>query len=206
VSAGLHHRADKRRRDVVGATAPAATRRVLLGGLAAGAGSLLLAACGDDTSGRYGSDVATEIDSADRTDPIEFSGTTFDDDEFSTADVLGQVLVINVWYASCAPCRKEAPELKAIFEDYENQDVAFVGVNVRDAAGPAQAFEKNYEVPYPSLPDTDSEIMYSMHGQVSPNAVPSTLVLDVEGRVAARISGAIDSSILRAMLDKVLAE
>jgi thiol-disulfide isomerase/thioredoxin len=200
VSAGLHHRADKRRRDVVGATAPAATRRVLLGGLAAGAGSLLLAACGDDTSGRYGSDegngyvagsgVATEIDSADRTDPIEFSGTTFDDDEFSTADVLGQVLVINVWYASCAPCRKEAPELKAIFEDYENQDVAFVGVNVRDAAGPAQA----------------SEIMYSMHGQVSPNAVPSTLVLDVEGRVAARISGAIDSSILRAMLDKVLAE
>jgi thiol-disulfide isomerase/thioredoxin len=118
----------------------------------------------------------------------------------------GTCWVVNVWYASCAPCRKEAPELKKIAEDYADKDVEFVGVNVRDQAGPARAFQKNYELPYPSLPDLDAKIMYDLRGQVSPNAVPSTLVLDTEGRVAARISGAADPSILRSMLDRVLDE
>lgn len=202
-------------------------RRTLLAGTGTGLGVLLLAACGTDTSSRYdsgggsgggggddgsntgyvaGDGVTKEIDPDDRTDPVEFSGKTYDDKEFSSADARGHILVANVWYASCAPCRKEAPELKKIAEDYADKDVEFVGINVRDQAGPAQAFEKNYELPYPSLPDLDAKIMYDLRGQVSPNAVPSTLVLDDEGRVAARISGAADPSILRSMLDRVLGE
>src|SRR5699024_7916430 len=68
------------------------------------------------------------------------------------------------------------------------------------------AFEETYGITYPSMPDPDAEIMYSLRGQVAPNAVPSTLVIDQEGRVAARISGAADPSVLRAMIDKVGAE
>lgn len=188
------------------------SRRGLLGAGAATAAALALAACGTDTSDRYdsgfvaGDGVTTEIPAADRSEPLDFSGTTYDGTEFSSADARGNVLVVNVWYAACAPCRKEAPDLKAIAEDYADEGVQLIGVNVRDEAGPAQAFEQNYGIPYPSLPDPDAQIMYAMRGQVAPNAVPSTLVLDREGRVAARVSGAADPSILRAMIDTVLAE
>lgn len=191
------------------------TRRALLG-LAAGVpAALLLAACGADTSERYssgdsgyvsGSGVATEIGPADRGEPLEIEGTTYEDEEFSSAEHRGEVLVVNVWYASCPPCRKEAPDLQAIHEEYAEQGVRLIGVNVRDSAGPARAFEETYGITYPSMPDPDAEIMYSLRGQVAPNAVPSTLVLDREGRVAARISGAADPSVLRAMIDAVIDE
>nr|WP_209895767.1 TlpA disulfide reductase family protein [Brachybacterium fresconis] len=184
----------------------------MLGAAGAASTALLLAACGADTSGRYesgyvsGDGVTTEIAPAERDEPLEFSGETFDGEDFSSADHRGELLVVNVWYASCPPCRKEAPDLQAIHEEYADQGVSFVGINVRDSAGPAKAFEESYGITYPSLPDQDAEIMYELRGQVAPNAVPSTLVLDREGRVAARISGGIDPSTLRSMIDKVLDE
>lgn len=194
---------------------PVPSRRGLLRVAAAAPLGVLLAACGTDTSDRYasgdsgyvsGDGVSVEIPAAERGEAIAFTGTTFDQEPVDLADTRGEVLVLNVWYASCPPCRKEAPDLQAISEEYAAQGVAFLGVNVRDAAGPAQAFEQTYGITYPSLPDTDAQIMYALRGQVAPNAVPSTLVLDREGRVAARISGAADPSVLRAMLDTVLAE
>lgn len=177
--------------------------------------ALLLAACGTDTTDRYasgeagyvsGDGVSVEIPAADRDAAIEFTGTTFDGEPVDMATTRGEVMVLNVWYASCPPCRKEAPDLQAIHEEYADQGVSFLGVNVRDTAGPAKAFEENYGITYPSVPDTDAQIMYALRGQVAPNAVPSTLVLDKEGRVAARISGAADPSVLRAMIDAVVAE
>lgn len=192
-------------------------RRAVLTGAGALAAGALLAACGTDTSGRYsqgegdagyvsGDGVTTEIPPAERGEPLDFAGTTYDGEEFAAADHRGDVLVVNVWYAACPPCRQEAPDLQAIHEDYAEQGVRLVGVNVRDTAGPAQAFEDTYGITYPSMPDLDAEIMYALRGQVAPNAVPSTLVLDREGRVAGRISGAADPSVLRTMIDTVLAE
>src|SRR5699024_897849 len=183
--------------------------------LATGGGVLttaVLAACGNDTSDRYdtgyisGEGVSTEISAADRDEPLKFSGTTYEGEEFAAAEQRGQLLVVNVWYAACPPCRKEAPDLQEISQDYGEQGVSFIGINVRDEAGPALAFEENYGITYPSLPDLDAEIMYALRGQVAPNAVPTTLLMDRAGRVAARVSGAIDPSTLRSMIDRVLAE
>ena len=189
------------------------SRRRLRAAAGSLAGTALLAACGGtDTSERYetgyvsGDGVTTEIEPADRGEPLEFSGTTYAGEDFAAADARGEVLIVNVWYASCPPCRKEAPELQAIHEDYADRGVSFIGVNVRDEAGPAQAFEEQYGITYPSMPDLDAAIMYDLRGEVAPNAVPSTLVLDPEGRVAGRISGAADPSVLRAMIDAVLEE
>lgn len=194
---------------------PAPSRRRLLAAAAATPLAVLLAACGTDTSERYasgeagyvsGDGVSVEIPAAERGGAVTFTGTTFEDEPVDLADTRGEVLVLNVWYASCPPCRKEAPDLQAIHEEYAEQGVSFLGINVRDAAGPAKAFEEKYGISYPSVPDTGAEIMYALRGQVAPNAVPSTLVLDREGRVAARISGAADPSVLRAMIDAVVAE
>ncbi|MFC0675830.1 TlpA family protein disulfide reductase [Brachybacterium hainanense] len=193
------------------------SRRAALAAAGALAGATLLAACGSsDVSGRYqggdedagyvsGNGTTAEIPAADRGEPLDFSGTTYDGEAFASADARGNVLVLNIWYASCPPCRAEAPDLRAIAEEYAEKGVRFLGINVRDEAGPARAFEDTYQIPYPSIPDLSAEIMYALRGQVAPNAVPSTLVVDPEGRVAARISGAADPSVLRAMIDTVLA-
>ena len=190
-------------------------RRILYAtGLFAATG--LFTACGStDTGDRYdsedagyvsGNGVTTEIAPADRAEPTVFTGTSYEGEPFDSTEHWGSVLVVNVWYASCPPCRVEAPDLQAIHEEYADQGVSFIGINVRDSAGPAGAFEETYGITYPSLPDSDAEIMYQLRGQVAPNAVPTTLVLDHDGRAAGRISGAIDPSILRSMLDAVLAE
>lgn len=189
-----------------------ARRQILVGALPL----LALAGCGTDTSERYqggddtgyvsGDGVTVEIAPDERGEPIAFTAESYAGDAVDTTAMQGELLVINVWYAACPPCRKEAPDLQAIHEDYSADGVAFLGVNVRDQAGPAQSFEKTYGITYPSVPDPDAQVMYALRGQVAPNAVPSTLVLDREGRVAARISGAADPSVLRAMIDKVLAE
>ncbi|MCT2150394.1 TlpA family protein disulfide reductase [Dermabacter vaginalis] len=176
-------------------------------------GVLGLAGCAStDTSERYdtgyveGSGVSTEVSVEKRGDAYDFTGETFDGETFTLSEKRGAPVVLNVWYASCAPCRKEAPDLVKLHEKYAGEGVEFIGINVRDEAGPAQAFEKKFSIPYPSIPDRDGAILYALRGQVSPNAVPSTLVFDKQGRVAARISGLADPSILSAMIDRVLAE
>lgn len=175
----------------------------------------VLAACGSssssaasDASAGYvsGDGVVVEIPPEGRADPLAIQGTTYDGNDFDSTALHGTPLLINVWYASCPPCRVEAPALKAVHSEYGAQGVEFVGVNTRDEAGPATAFEETFGITYPSIPDPDGAVLYSMDGNVSPNAVPTTLILDAEGRVAARISGAAEQSILESLLDAVLAE
>jgi thiol-disulfide isomerase/thioredoxin len=193
---------------------PVPSRRALLAAGTAVPAAALLAACGSDVSAQYGGDtgyvsgdgVAVEIPPADRAEPVDFTGTTYEDETFASSDVPPELLVINVWYAACAPCRIEAPHLAEISAEYAERGVQFVGVNTEDEAGPALAFEEGYGIEYPSLPDRTGEILYALRGQVAPNAVPSTVILDRTGRPAARISGAVDPSTLRSMLDSVLAE
>lgn len=174
--------------------------------LAACAGSSSNAA--SDASAGYvsGDGVVVEIPPEGRADPLAIQGTTYDGDDFDSTTLRGAPLVINVWYASCPPCRVEAPALKAVHAEYGTLGVEFVGVNTRDKAGPAAAFEETFGITYPSIPDLDGAVLYSMDGSVSPNAVPTTLILDAEGRVAARISGAAEQSTLESLLATVLAE
>ena len=150
----------------------------------------------------------TEIPVEQRGDAIDFSGTTDSGVDVSGDDYRGQVLVLNFWYAQCPPCRVEAPDLKAASEEYT--DVAFLGVNVSDTAANAQTFATTFGIGYPSILDnrTNSvQLAFAGQGAVAPNAVPTTLIIDREGRVAGRISGLIQSKgILTAMIDTVLAE
>jgi thiol-disulfide isomerase/thioredoxin len=157
---------------------------------------------GDGSISEYAAD--------DRGEPISFTGETVEGDSFDSADTLGEVTVVNFWYAGCAPCRVESPILEEVHQDYlvDEADVAFIGVNVRDQAGTAASFEKNYGVTYPSILDVESgEAQLAFAGPVPPAAVPTTIVLDQEGRVAARVLGQLtDASILSSIVDRVLDE
>jgi thiol-disulfide isomerase/thioredoxin len=156
--------------------------------------------------GYVSGDGLEEIRPGDRDAPVAFEGESIEGETVGSAELAGSVTVVNFWYAACPPCRLEAPILAQLSEEYD--DVAFVGVNTRDYADQARIFEQEYGIGYPSILDVDSaSVQLAFAGEVPPNAVPTTLVLDREGRVAARISGVIeDDGILAAMLDTVLAE
>lgn len=163
---------------------------------------------GDSKNYISGDGAYTVIAEENRGEPIGFESELTDGSPVSAADFRGSVLVVNFWYSSCPPCRAEAPDLAALAAEYEGQAVQFLGVNVYDGAEAATAFEDTFGVPYPSVLDVGTgSVRLAFAGDVPPNAVPVTLVLDAEGRVAARISGRVSAvSILRGMIDDRLAE
>jgi len=148
----------------------------------------------------------TELPPDERHDPISFSGPTVDGTTFDSASLHGAVSVVNFWYAGCPPCRLEAPILAKLSTSMT--DVRFVGVNVYDDADVARTFDEKNGLAYPSILDVQSgAVQLAFAGYVPPNAVPTTLILDAQGRVAARISGLIeDESILSKMIEKVESE
>jgi peroxiredoxin len=153
-----------------------------------------------------GDGAITEIAPADRDAAITFEGPDEAGTLVSSSDFAGQVYVVNFWYAACPPCRAEASDLKALSEQYI--DVPFLGVNIFDSPDNASVFATKNGIAYPSIIDANTaSVQLAFAGAVAPNAVPTTVVMDRQGRVAARISGLIrDPSILAAMIDTVVAE
>ena len=150
----------------------------------------------------------TEIPAAKRGQPVEFSGTTADGHAVSSDDYAGKVVVLNFWYAGCAPCRAEAPDLARLSDEFDGKGAQFLGVNVRDQAASVTAFNASYGIRYPSVVDVnDGSMQLAFSGTIPPNAVPTTLVLDASGRVAARILGQLEApSILETLVRDTIAE
>jgi len=114
----------------------------------------------------------------------------------------GKVAVVNVWASWCSPCRAEEPALSALAKKYA--EVEFIGILTRDNPVNAEAFVRKREIPYPTL--IDDSILVGFRKSLPANAIPSTVVIDKTGKVAARISGAITVSSLTDLIEKVLAE
>lgn len=153
-----------------------------------------------------GDGAVTEFKAEARSLPVKWSGVSTDDQVISSANLSGVVTVMNFWYASCPPCRVETPDLVALADDFQGE-AQFVGVNVRDSKETANAFKRTFKMNYPSLIDANTgEVVLAFTGVVTPSAVPTTLVIDREGRVAARILGIASKSTLKALIETVIAE
>lgn len=136
-----------------------------------------------------------------------WSGVTESGATLSAAQLSGVVVVMNFWYAGCAPCRAEAKDLVALNKSYAGKNIQFIGVNVRDTAATALAFDRTFSITWPSILDADSgSVMLSFTGVVSPQAVPTTIVIDKTGKVAARILGRLEKGTLDAMIKRVVNE
>ena len=162
---------------------------------------------GDSKNYIAGDGTVTEFDSAQRPTSLPFTGETESGQMLDSKALEGQVVVMNWWYSACAPCRAEAPDLQALYEEFQDQGVQFVGVNVRDTAETALAFDRKFDIGFPSIIDAQSgAVSLAFQGVVSPQAVPTTLVIDKQGKVASRILGRIDPSILKTLIETVVAE
>ena len=179
--------------------------------------ALTLSACagggieggGGGTGFITGSDGIATVEKGDRDDAPTLSGKTIDGDQLDVSSAYkGKIIVLNVWGSWCAPCRAEASNLVKVSKDLADQGVQFVGINTRDTSTrPAIAFEEQYKVDYPSLYDPTGKLLLRFEkGSLNPQLIPSTLVVDREGKLAARTQQALSEEKLRKMLKPILAE
>ena len=137
---------------------------------------------------------------APQTDKVE--GRTLEGKPVSLADFKGKVVVVNVWGSWCPPCRSEADDLAVAAKQLQPKGVVFLGINTRDnSADTALAFQRSHAVPYSSIFDPGGSTLGAFHRTLSPNAIPSTVVIDAQGRVAASVIGELTSA--RTLIDLV---
>jgi peroxiredoxin len=134
-----------------------------------------------------------------------FAGELLDGTAFDSAELAGGIAVINFWGSWCPPCRVESPEFQQVYSQLQDQGVQFLGVDVKDQRQLAQAFTDSSGVQYPSLFDPAGEVAVAFRGFPA-NAVPSTIVLDADGRVAAVYTGAVAQQDLTSALTALLDE
>lgn len=164
------------------------------------------AATSSDTGFVAGDGSVVLLDPAERVTAPAISGTTLDGDPWSSQEALGDVLVLNVWASWCAPCRAEAPDLQSAWVATEADGVQFVGLNTRDSDAAARAYVERFGITFPSVVDTDGTIQLQFRDTLPPQAIPSTLVIDRRGRVAARFLGVVDETTLTTVVRDVAAE
>jgi thiol-disulfide isomerase/thioredoxin len=128
------------------------------------------------------------IAQADRVDRVSITGVTLDGNELTAPNNSGRITVINSWASWCAPCREELPEFAAVAIDPEFADVDIVGLNVNDNESSAQSMSQDFT--FPSIFDPRGTLLPTIPG-VPPAALPSTVVLDSQGQIAARIIGPV---------------
>lgn len=178
--------------------------------------ALTLSACGSggtsggggDTNFVTGDNGIDTVERGERTAAPDLSGKTVDGGQLDVADYKGEVVVLNVWGSWCSPCRAEAKNFAKVSKRYDGKGVQFVGINTRDTStGTALAFEKDAGITYPSLYDPTGKLMLRFEkGTLNPQLIPSTLVIDRDGKIAARALQALGEEDLLDMLKPVLAE
>ena len=168
--------------------------------------ALALTACGGGGSSTSeesfvsGDGSTTYIKISDRKIAPAITGLTLKGENYTYKK--DRVAVVNVWASWCSPCRAEAPTLVALANKYT--DVAFIGILTRDNPANAEAFERRFKIPYPTL--IDDSILLGFKGSLPANAIPTTVILDESGRVAARISGVVTVGSVSKLIENVASE
>jgi thiol-disulfide isomerase/thioredoxin len=147
-----------------------------------------------------GSGAVTKIKVGNRISAPAISGMTLSGKNFTFTK--GRVAVVNVWASWCSPCRAEEPTLAALSQKYS--DVQFIGILTRDNPVNAEAFNRKRGTPYPTL--IDDSILIGFRKSLPANAIPTTVVIDRDGNVAARISGSVTVASLSNLIEEVSAE
>ena len=180
------------------------------------AGALLLSGCATghgavdvNNGGEFrfvaGTPAGTVIPVSQRATAPSFSGTLLDGDRFTSSSLHGKVAVINFWGSWCPPCRAETPDFQAVYSQEQGAGVAFLGVNVKDDEQLAKAYLREKQITYPSLYDPRGEVALAFRDYPA-NAIPSTIVLDREGRVAAVYTAEVSKNDLSKVVDAVVKE
>ena len=175
--------------------------------LAAGCGRTPEATSGEETSAEATTPGigVTSYATGERPSMPPIAGATLSGAQLDLATLAGSVVVLNSWASWCAPCIEETPELIAVSLSTASSDVVFVGLNVKDDPTKARKFVEQLQIPYDSIMDPEGALLATLP-DVPPGSLPSTLVIDGTGRVAARIIGPVPPGVLVGILEAVSVE
>ncbi len=136
----------------------------------------------------------TEVPAADRGEAVTLTGQDLSGQDLDLTSFRGQPVVVVVWGSWCTPCRAEAPDVVAAAGELKGR-AHVVGINIRDpSTDQANSFVRKFQVPYPSFYSPDGQALLAFRGTLTPNSIPSFVVLDEQGRVAASIIGELPST------------
>ena len=175
--------------------------------VAAAALLALVTGCSGGTALNAGSagssgNTVERVAAGDRAAPLTVSGTTLDGAALSTASYRGQVVVLNYWGSWCPPCVKETPDLKAAWDQLQGKGVRFLGLDAQESAQTGAAYMSVNGLTYPSLQWDGGKFLLQLKGKAP--APPVTIVLDQQGRLAARVLAPVSTSTLVGLVDDVL--
>lgn len=145
------------------------------------------------------------IEQGERKDAPDVTGELLDGGSFALADLDGKIVVLNFWASWCGPCRVEAPDLQQVYETYQADGVELVGVLVKDTKGQGETYSKQVGLTYPSIFDPKTKVALQFRGYPLA-AIPSTIVIDKQGKVAAAYVSVVDLDSLTQTIEKLLAE
>ncbi len=154
-----------------------------------------------------GNGAITKVAPADRLPAPTLKGEDLDGRPITSRTYAGKILVVNVWGSWCPPCRKEGPALKLVSDEYADKDVQFIGILVRDDVSSAKAFNRKVGITYPSIDDYSNRNGLGFAKSLPAQAIPTTWIIDMKGRVAVRIvSENLTASTLSGLIDDVQAD
>lgn len=152
-----------------------------------------------------GNGTMVEYAAADRKSAPRLTGELVDGSDYDPSANKGKVVVVNFWGSWCAPCRAEADDLEAVYAATKASGVEFLGVNVKDSRDNAKAYEQAFKVTYPSIYDRAQRVALKFR-DTPPNAIPATIILDRQGRVAVVFRRPLLSKDLQPVVERVAAE
>jgi thiol-disulfide isomerase/thioredoxin len=145
----------------------------------------------------------TTFPAADRVKVPALAGAALDGTRVSLAELgAGSIVFVNVWASWCGPCRTESPLLARSAAALSGRGVRFIGIDEEDRLGAARAFARVTGATYPHLVDPDGKLLRRLR-MLPQRGIPSTLVVDRHGRVAARVIGRITARDIRQVVDRL---
>ena len=150
-----------------------------------------------------GDGTATFLKIEDRKSAPELIALDFNGKEIDLKNYKNKVVVLNVWGSWCGPCRKEAKELQELYVKNKDSGVEFIGINIRDSRVSAEKFITNFGITYPNIFDRDGVKLLGFKDTLPANAIPSTVLVDKNGKVAARQLGPIERALIQGFISSL---
>jgi peroxiredoxin len=140
----------------------------------------------------------------DRKPAHDFTGTLLDGGTIRLSDLRTKVVVLNFWAAWCGPCKTETPQFDLLYRQIKAKGVDFVGIDTKDIKGNARSFVRSNDISFPIVYDEPGETALRL-GNLPATALPFTVLVDQQGKVAAVYVVRLSVNDLRTAIDKLLA-
>ena len=133
----------------------------------------------------------------------DFALTLFDGSEFRLSDYRGRVVLINFWASWCPPCRDEAPDLQALYDDYQAAGLTLLGVNMLESSKQkALDFINEFDITYTNGEDIGEKVT----NRYRVEAPPESFLIDRQGKVRRFIFGTVRYDDIVDSIELLLAE